>query len=133
MTIAEASAVLQGALTTAPGIDTTGCAYLVWQGGPPGVRVMIDGGTVACVDVDSAGVATEVGARIGDSEERIQSLYAGRLTVSPHKYSSGHYLTMTPANAADSGYRIIFETDSGRVIRYRAGRRPQVEFVERCG
>ena len=133
MTIAEASAVLQGALATVPGTDTTGCAYLAWNDGPSGVRVMIDGGTIARVDVDSASVVTEAGARVGDSEERIRSLYAGRVTVSPHKYTQGHYLTVTPANPADSGYRIVFETDSGRVVRFRSGRRPPVEFVERCG
>jgi hypothetical protein len=33
---------------------------------------------------------------------------------------------------ADSMLRIIFETDSGRVVRYRAGRRPPVDYVEGC-
>jgi hypothetical protein len=34
---------------------------------------------------------------------------------------------------ADSAFRIIFEAENGRVVRYRAGRRPPVVYVERCG
>lgn len=69
---------------------------------------------------------------IGDSEERIKSLYPNRVAVSPHKYTDGHYLTVTPAEKADSAYRIIFETDGKKVVHYRAGVRPQVEYVEGC-
>ena len=113
--------------------DTTGCGYLAWADGPPGVRVMVEGGRVARVDVDSGGVATALGARIGDAESRVQSLYAGRVAVTPHKYTDGHYLVVTPSAPGDSAYRLIFETAAGRVTRYRAGRRPAVEYVEGCG
>jgi hypothetical protein len=130
MTFADAKQALGGALI-APA-DTTGCHYATWRGGPRGVRVMIDGGRVARVDVDSAGVATEAGARVGDSEERIQRLYAGRVKTTPHKYEEGgHYLTVNAAD--DSSFAIVFETSKGRVTRYRAGRRPAVEYVEGCG
>ena len=33
---------------------------------------------------------------------------------------------------ADSGFEVVFETDSQRVTRYRAGRLPEVEYVEGC-
>ena len=129
MTFADAKQALGGALIAA---DTTGCHYATWRGGPRGVRVMIDGGRVARVDVDSAGVATEAGARVGDSEERIQRLYAGRVKTTPHKYEEGgHYLTVDAAD--DSSFAIVFETSKGKVTRYRAGRRPAVEYVEGCG
>jgi hypothetical protein len=94
---------------------------------------MVDGGLVARIDVDSGITATREGARIGDSEARIQSLYPGRVTVEPHKYTSGHYLVVTPAALEDSAFRIVFETDSARVTKYRAGKLPQVAYVERCG
>ena len=133
MTIAEATPVVQGLLVIPEGADTAQCAYLEWHDGPVGVGVMVERGRIARVDVDSATVATAAGARVGDSEERIQSLYAGRVTVSPDKYTDGHYLTVMPADPADSAFRIIFETEHDRVVRYRAGRRPAVEYVERCG
>jgi len=52
------------------------------------------------------------------------------VTVTPHKYEDGHYLTVNAAD--DSSFAIVFETSKGRVTRYRAGRRPAVELVEGC-
>lgn len=132
MTLPAASAALGGALLVPAGADTAGCRYVQWRGGPPGVRVMVEGGRIARVDVDSAGVRTAAGAGIGDSEGQIQRLYPGRVTVTPQKYTEGHYLTAIP-NASDSTYAIVFETRAGKVTRFRAGLRPQVEYVEGCG
>ena len=132
MTLSDASAALGGALVVPAPTDTTGCRYVQWRGGPPGVRVMVEGGHIARVDVDSAGTRTAVGAGVGDTEERIQQLYPGHVTVTPHKYEDGHYLTVRP-HPADSGLATVFETSGGKVTRYRAGLRPQVEYVEGCG
>jgi hypothetical protein len=94
---------------------------------------MVEGGSIARVEVVSGTTATTEGARVGDSEDRIQQLYPGRVVTTPHKYTSGHYLTVKPIDAADSLNRLVFETDGHRVTEYRAGRLPQVEYVERCG
>jgi len=126
MTLPEASAALGGALVVPAGADTGGCRYVQWRGGPPGVRVMAEGSRIARVDVDSASVRTAAGAGIGDTEEQIQRLYPGHVAVTPQKYTEGHYLTVTP-NGSDSAYAIVFETSAGKVTRFRAGRRPQVE------
>ncbi len=128
MTVAEATTALGGALVVPAEYDTTLCDYAVWRGAPRGMRVMVDQGRIARVEVDSANVATAAGARVGDSEERIQSLYPGRVTVTPHKYEDGHYLTVN--GVGDSSVALVFETSKGRVSRYRAGRRPAVEYVE---
>ena len=130
MTIAEARAALGDALVVPAEYDTTECDYATWRGGPRGVHVMIDQGRIARVEVDSVGVATAAGARVGDTEERIQRLYPGRVTVTPHKYEDGKYLTVSAIG--DSSAAIVFETSKGRVTRYRAGRRPAVEYVEGC-
>ena len=132
MTFAEADAALGGALLVPVGVDTTGCDYLVWDGGPSGVHVMFDQHRVARVDIDTASIATAAGARIGDDEARIKRLYPGQVTVTPHKYEDGHYLTVTPQSPADKHYRLVFETAGGRVTRYRAGVLPSVEYVEGC-
>lgn len=133
MSLAEASAALNGALVVPAGADTSACAYVQWRGGPSGVRVMIESGRIARIDVRSGSVSTEAGAHIGDTEERVSSLYAGRVTMSPHKYTKGHYMTVTPPAPADSAYRIVFETDGQRVLTYRSGRRHAVDYVEGCG
>lgn len=132
MTLSEASAALGGALVAPAGADTAGCRYVQWRGGPPGVRVMVEGGQIARIDVDTAGVRTAAGAGIGDTEDQVQRLYPSRVSVTPQKYTEGHYLTVTP-NATDSSYAIVFETSGGKVTRFRAGHRPQVEYVEGCG
>jgi hypothetical protein len=132
MTFDQASEALGGALRVPAGVDTTGCDYLVWSGGPSGVHVMFDEHRIARVDVDTASIATAAGARIGDDEARIKQLYPGQVKVTPHKYEDGHYLTVTPTAAAEKQFRIVFETARGRVTRYRAGLMPTVEYVEGC-
>ncbi|HTK49876.1 MAG TPA: hypothetical protein VL328_17980 [Gemmatimonadaceae bacterium] len=133
MTFAEANAALGGALVVPANEDTTTCGYLRWRGGPPGVLVMMDLHRIGRVDVDTSAIATAEGARVGDTESRILSLYEGRVEVTPHKYvEDGHYLTVTPADPADSAYRLVFETKDGRVTRYHAGRLPSVRYIEGC-
>jgi hypothetical protein len=133
MTIAEATTALKGALAVPKGGDSNACGYVEWRGGPTGVHIMVEAGRIARIEVRAGTIATDAGARIGDSEQRVDSLYAHRATVTPRKYTNGHYLTVAPRAPADSAYRIVFETDSGRVTTYRAGKRPAVEYVEGCG
>jgi hypothetical protein len=125
-TIAQANAAVGGGFSG----STANCTYAVWPKAPAGVAVMLANGRVARVEVRSGSTATAAGARIGDSEARINSLYAGRVTSAPHKYNpGGHYMTVTGGGAN----RIVFETDGSSVTNYRAGRSPEVEQVERCG
>ena len=129
MTVEEARAAL-GAELTEP--SDSQCSYVSLEAGPPGVRLMVVGGHVVRVEVRDTTVATTTGARVGDREAHVESLYPSRVTVTPHKYTQGHYLTVGPATPADSQYRLVFETDSGRVTTYRAGLLPMVEWVEGC-
>jgi hypothetical protein len=107
------------------------CAYIRPKNGPKGVALMIEKGKLARVDVTEGSVATAQGAKIGDSEDEIKSLYPGQVTVKPHKYTSGHYLVVTPPS--DANARIVFETDGKKVLKYRSGHEPAVEYVEGCG
>ncbi len=131
MTLEEARRVVP-ALQLIAGADSTACTYLEWPTAPAGVLVMFDQGRVARVDVDSAGVRTAAGIQVGDAAARVDSAYGDRLTKGPHKYTDGEYFTVTPIRAADSLYRVIFEVEAGRVLRYRVGVLPQVAFVEGC-
>jgi hypothetical protein len=112
--------------------DSMACGYGMSVRLPAGVRVMMEGARVVRVQVDSGTVATAEGARIGDTEARIQQLYPGRVTVQPHKYTNGHYLVVRPAEPSDTTHLIIFEMDGRVVQRFRGGRKPQVEYVEGC-
>ena len=132
MTVANASAAVDGALDVRKNADQHECDYVRWRGGPKGVEVMVSLGRIARIDVDTTGIATAEGAHVGDIEEDVMALYVGRVSVTPHKYTDGHYLTITPVNPDDTLYRIVFETKNGLITRYRAGRLPQVEYVEGC-
>lgn len=130
MGVAEAAQAVNGAATAPDVIE--GCDDLHPDGWPEGVSIMIVDGRVARVDVRQGQTATTAGARIGSTETEIQALYPGQVEVRPHKYTDGHYLTVTPAGAHGTEHRIIFETDGERVVHYRAGALPAVEWVEGC-
>ena len=131
MVMAEVERVLGGSLGK---VGRTECTYIDMPRLPPGLRLMVAGGRVVRADVDSAGIQTGSGAEVGMGEAQIQTLYPGQIRTEPHKYTGprGHHLVFVPRDAADSGYRLIFETDGRVVTRYRAGLRPQVEYVEGC-
>lgn len=102
------------------------CAFLKTKSGPKGVSFMVEQRHISRVDVVSGATATSAGARIGDTEDKIKSLYTG-IAVTPHKYTNGHYLTYS-----GDGGKIVFETDGSKVTRYRSGNTPAVEYVEGC-
>lgn len=129
MTLEEARAALGSELAQP---SDSHCSYIAPEAGPAGVRFMVVDGRVVRVEVHDSTVTTTAGARVGDSEARVKSLYEGRLEVAPHKYTEGHYLIVTPTPPADSQFRLVFETDSGRVTTFRAGLLPMVEWVEGC-
>ena len=109
------------------------CAYVHPASAPAGVLAMLAKGVVARIDIDSAGVATAEGVAVGDTVSKVNETYAGRISATPHKYvQGGQYLTVKPVAPQDS-LRLVFESESGRITRYRIGRIPQVEWVERCG
>jgi hypothetical protein len=116
------------------GQGAVGCAYVVPPGVPAGMEFMVENARVVRVDVDSASVRTDRGAEVGMTESGIRELYPEGLVVQPHKYdSTGHYLIHVPSEPADSQFRMVFETDGRRVVRFHAGLRPAVEYVEGCG
>jgi hypothetical protein len=130
MTVAQANKAVGGGFSAPPGAGD-GCTYAVLTKAPKGVAVMLENGKVARVEVRSGDVATANGARIGDTELKVMALYSGKVTTTPHKYlPNGHYMTVAPTAANN---RIVFETDGSKVINYRSGQQPQVEYVERCG
>lgn len=112
--------------------DFERCDYVRPKGLPAGASLMVIDDSVMRVDVDSRGIPTAEGARVGDTEGSVLDRYKGRVTVQPHKYTGpqGHYLVV--AVPGDTMHALIFETDGKRVTNYRAGRRPAVEFVEGC-
>jgi hypothetical protein len=132
MTLAEASRALGEPLRFEE--VEGGCGYARSPSMPPRTSFMVVDGRIGRVDVDSAGVATFSGAQVGSSEEEVRRRYPGRIRTRMHEYlgPDGHYLTFVPPDPADSSFGMVFETDGRRVISYRAGIHPVVDYIEGC-
>ncbi len=117
----------------APGVveATPGCGFGRVDGFD-GVGFMLIDGAIARVDVFSGPTATASGAMIGSTEDEIKTLFPGVITVSPHQYVDGNYLTLTPTAESLVDFRVVFETDGQVVTSYRSGRTPEVEWIEGC-
>jgi hypothetical protein len=96
------------------------------------IAFMFEAGKFVRYDVGVAGETAPGGGRAGQSRADIERLYAGRAEARPHAYvAGGHYLRIADAGVRDGA--VVFETDAaGRVTRWRAGRAPQVDYVEGC-
>jgi hypothetical protein len=134
MTLDEA--VSMGLLNERPDIRPA-CDFVypaVGSGVPSDAGVMVVQGKIARIDVDTGSVTTEDGAKIGDTEDRVKGIYGDELEVRPHKFIDGGHYLVVKGDSTSAGKEIVFETDaSGKVIMFRAGRLPEVEWLEGCG
>ena len=133
MTLVEAANM--GLVNENPNLKSA-CDFVfpaVGAGVPEGVSVMVVKGKIARIDVDTGSVTTEDGVKIGDTEDRVKSIYGEELKIEPHKYiEGGHYLTVL-GDSASAGKALVFETDGKKVTMFRGGRLPEVKWVEGCG
>ena len=91
------------------------------------VGLLFEGEHLAWIEVDGPGV-TARGIAVSANEQQVHAAF-GKLVVEPHTISvTGHYLKIRTTRT--TGY--VFETERGRVSRFRAGIYPAVEYVEGC-
>jgi hypothetical protein len=134
MTVSQATRAA-GTRLVQNGVDTSGgsCFYVKPEGSLNDVAFMVTKGRISRIDVfKNSRVATVKGARVGDTEARIKSLYPGQIQITRHKYTNGHYLIFVPKDQADKNFRLVFETDGDRVTQFRSGKMPEVQWVEGC-
>jgi len=111
------------------------CYYLLTEPVLDNVGFMVGNGTIARVDVlPGSGVTTRSGAKIGMTEAQIIGLFGDKIQTRQHPYvAGGKYLEFVPVDEVDKNFRVIFETDAtGIVTYYRAGRLPEVGWIEGC-
>lgn len=134
MTLARAERAAGGRFRVNRNAGGANCFIATLRGGPRGVYFFGTEQRIATVNAGRGSrVRTPSGARVGTSEGRVKSLFPGRIRVTPHKYTKGgHYLTFVPRDKADANRRIVFETDGRKVTIIRAGRLPEVGYVEGC-
>lgn len=127
MTVPEASKALGAELIRGEGYEDA--CYYVESKSVKGVLFMVTNNRIARIDIDGKDYVTDKGAKIGDSEEKIKSLYP-RISVNPNKYDESRHDMET--YSSDEKYLIIFETDGNRVTGFRVGNSEEVSFVEGC-
>jgi len=110
------------------------CFYIQPESSPKNIAFMVTNGRISRVDIlGNKRITTVKGARIGDTESRIKSLYPGQIKYNGEGSGVGyHLLKFTPKDRADSNYRIIFQIYKNRVNDFRAGKLPEVEYSEGC-
>lgn len=132
MTVAQAEAALGHKLKPTGDVQEGDCSFVEPVGAYDGLAFMVIAGVIARLDVQqTTAIATDTGAKVGDSESRVIGLYKGRTRVEEHQYTGpeGHYVLVL---GSDGKAQLVFETDAGKVVSYRAGRQPEVEWVEGC-
>ncbi|MEG4202709.1 hypothetical protein QUA20_02080 [Microcoleus sp. Pol7_A1] len=119
------------------GPDAYSCSYFKPQGELKDIAFMVTKGRIARIDISDKRITTIRGAKIGDTEDRIISLYPGQIQITKHPFplrpnENRKHLTFVPKDVSDKNYRVIFETGNNRVYRLRSGKLPEVEFIEGC-
>ena len=138
MTVDEASRAAGVKLVfVASGPDGVSCSQFKPEGELKDIAFMVTKGRIARVEIRDKRITTIRGARIGDTLDRIISLYPGQIQIIKAPLTSrpegnSKHLTFVPKDAADKNYRIIFETTFDRVREFRSGKLPEVEFLEGC-
>lgn len=132
MTLAEARKALSDPLK----LEYAGsedCFYTTPSNMPEGIAFMVTDGCISRIEISSPAYASLSGARVGQTQEQLMAMYKGKLKKTRHTYiEEGFYLTFVPQDAEDQQYRMVFDTDGKHVLGIRAGKLPEVEFVEGC-
>lgn len=131
MTRAEAEAAGDVKLRS-EGFATGGCEYFRTSS-LPDVGFMFNDGTFARVDVMNPEVATLSGVSVGDTEAEVYDAYGDNIKREANFYDpeNSSYLTYVPDDSSDER-RMIFDVTNGEIIAIKAGRLPEINYVEGC-
>ena len=144
MTIQEAANAAQVSFAVAPMTQSAVCQYYLPEVYDPekaartasidGIGLMVVNDQVIRIDIwPGSPVKTLSGLGVDSTTEEIQTAYDGKIEVTPHPYTEGNYLTLTPDAAGSNLYTLVFETDEeGQVTQFRTGQFPAVTWAEGC-
>jgi hypothetical protein len=135
MTIPEASTATQVEFALVPESSTPACEYYKpAQDIIKGLGLMVVDGKIIRIDIRADSPTTTLsGIGIGATQADIEQKYPNQVEATPHLYTQGKYLTLTPSESEQSLYRLVFETDAeGKVTQFRTGQFPAVTWTEGC-
>ena len=106
------------------------CHYVYPGGDYRDIGFMVVRGEIVRIDVFSSLIGVDGKIFVGSDESIIDKTYPGLVEEETHPYLgiSGKYLTIKKI----SGFTYLFETDSGKISRFRMGRERPVKLIEGC-
>lgn len=114
---AEAASTEWNELPTSSGT----CYRVTPASGPDGVTLWVVDGHVERIDIEHPDLRTPSQLGLGNTSAELQSQLGERLTIEPTG-DGGQTATFTPTDPGDREFRIIFELEDDKVVRYRSGR-----------
>lgn len=95
---------------------------------------MIVDGKLARVDVLGGEFKTRAGIKVGSTEQEVQTAFGNSSPLPPRAFIGPpyRYLTATPRQADKANFRLVFESDGAKVVQFRVGQLPQVEWKNGC-
>jgi len=112
--------------------DTGQCNYLS-SDSVKDVGFMFSKGTLARIDSRNPNSETLSGVGVGDSEGDVYEAYGNQIASEANVYDpeNASYLTYVPEDSSDNT-RVIFDVQQGEINTIRAGRLPEINYVEGC-
>jgi hypothetical protein len=131
MTPEAVSKIFSGEVTREATPDDPDCYYISPKVGGDSVAFMVTQGRISRIDVSAPGIYTVDAIQVGDTEERVKSIYGEKLLIEPHPFlaSEGNYLTLMNGKGS---LAIRFETYQGLVTAIYTGKLPEIDYAEGC-
>ncbi|MBJ7575899.1 lectin [Luteimonas sp. MC1828] len=115
--------------------DPAACFHLspAGQSTPAQLAFMFENDVLVRYSVESPDIVAPGGGKVGMDEAAIQALYGGTLETLPHKYVQGGKVLRSAEDGGGLPSKLVFELDAaGKVISWRVGMVPQIDYVEGC-
>jgi len=114
--------------------EPNGCYYLFPEPRSAGgyrLAFLLEAAKFSRIDVRVSDITAPGGGRVGMDKAEVHRLYPG-ITEQKHKYVEGG-LNLRGMDPAGGQGVVVFEVDpAGKVVAWRVGVPPQVDYVEGC-
>jgi hypothetical protein len=132
MSVPEASKLLGVELSPLHELDEDElrCHYVYANSYEDDLAVMVEEGVITRIDVRGSSISTKDGITVGSTGAQISERYRDGLLIKPHKYNGPEGKYYIVSNSSEQ--KFVFEVIDDRVVVFRSGRYPAVEYVEGC-